>query len=139
MKKITCFLTAISLLVSMPVVAKIDENSIISDGIVEYNGQATGAERVSVTVLKSGSTIDEFMESASPEDMLVEYAQTTADADGKYSFDIDLSGISGTYGIWVGYNAKKSVIQDKVKYVNLEKNTAALVAIAAEDADIASI
>lgn len=137
MKKIICIFTTVSILASLGVFAKIDDASVVSDSMIQYIGTAEKGKRVSITVLKPGCNMDEFMSN----DLMLplEYSQTVADENGNYSFDIDLSGVSGTYGVYVSDDKGNGFIQDKIMYVNKSANAAALDALRVVGADIAEV
>ncbi len=125
MKKYGIILTVLVALIPLNCYAK-DELTFISDTSVIVEGQADGAGKISITVLKPGYDLETFNSVQNKEDAIVEYNQTTADAAGKYSFEIDFGGISDTYETIIGEKLHQEPRTISVKYINKSNNESVL-------------
>ncbi len=106
------------------------DNVVFGDGAARISDTAAKNAAVSVTVLKSGVTPDEFNSSANPTELCVGYRQAVTDAEGKFTVDFDIGTKSGEYEVYIGSKGAE-VKHSSIRYVSKTENAAALAKLAA--------
>ncbi len=125
MKKLVAFcLMGTTILVS-PAFARIDDSVTKSEGAVLYQGQAAANALVSVTVLDSDVTLEQFMQGGHSA-AVVGYKDAVAGSDGKFNITFNFGDASGVYDVYAGEAGQTGIKKENVTYVNETKNSLAV-------------
>ena len=137
MKRILSIMLALTV-IQTGVFAVESERMFISSGSVEFDGIGGKNESVTLTVLKPGMTLDDFM-SETNLDMPICYREMICDENGKYSFTFDIGKSSGIFKAYIGGTAHEEIENVSVLYVNEDENKNVRELLLADNADVKQI
>lgn len=137
MKRILGVILAL-MVIQTGVFATDSERMFISDGNVTFDGVGGKNESVTLTVLKPGMTLDDFM-SETNSDMPICYREMICDENGKYSFSFDIGKSSGIFNAYIGGTSREEIENVSVLYVNEEENKNVRELLLADNADVKEV
>lgn len=137
MKRILSVILALASIWSCALAAE-PERTFISNGSVTFDGVGEKNANVTLTVLKPGMTLDDFM-SEDNSDMPICYRDMVCDENGKYSFVFDIGQSSGIFNAYIGGDGLEEIENVSILYVNEEENENVRNLLLADNADVKQI
>ena len=135
MQKLTKIITALGLsaVLALPAGAEFTQTGNQS---VRVSGSTEAGTMVTLQVLKEGYTLESLK--ALPEgktylDILVCHDQTTAGANGVYTFDFKIDGATGTYTAYTSFEGSGAPTPESLYFINEEEVKSVLAELHAAD------
>ena len=91
-----------------------------SSNTVTVSGEVEANRLVSIQVLKEGMSVDDLVNADDPAQLVIYADQTSADENGKFSFEFDYDGKSGIYNAYIASKLWNEPQKAEIYFVNRE-------------------